>query len=130
MTALKERIEKTFGRGFDYEYIRRLTGKVRNGIVVEVDRAQIEPRLASLRENYRLMRDELLKIVYWKPGDDGVKPLAKDKVEAAKNVVMCNILPFESDAACLLAPLKENLQRKKFFRLRSYEVISALFSGC
>jgi hypothetical protein len=29
MTALKERIENTFGRGFDYEYVRRLVGKVR-----------------------------------------------------------------------------------------------------
>jgi hypothetical protein len=99
MTALKERIEKTFGRGFDYEYIRRLTGKVRNQIVVEVDRAQIEPRLASLRENYRLMREELLKIVYWQPGNEGVKPLARDKVEAAKSVVMLDLAVLNAEAA-------------------------------
>jgi hypothetical protein len=35
------------------------------------------PRLAELRENYRIMRAELLKIVYRKPGDEGVKPLAR-----------------------------------------------------
>jgi hypothetical protein len=34
-----------FGRGFDYEYIRKLTGKVRNEIAVEIDRTQIEQRL-------------------------------------------------------------------------------------
>src|ERR1700686_2172330 len=91
MTALKERIEETFGRGFDYEYVRRLIGKVRNEIVVEIDRTQIEDRMAFTRENYRLMRDELLKIVYWKDGDPIPKPLARDKVEAAKNVVMLDL---------------------------------------
>jgi hypothetical protein len=52
MSALKEQMEKHFGRGFDYEYIRKLVGKVRNEIMVEVDRARIEPRLAFTRENY------------------------------------------------------------------------------
>jgi hypothetical protein len=61
MTGLKERIEKVFGRGFDYEYIRKLTGKVRNEIVVEIDCTQIEQRMAFTRENYRLMREELRK---------------------------------------------------------------------
>jgi hypothetical protein len=65
MTALKERVEDVFGRGFDYEYIRKLVDKVRNEIVVEIDRAQIEQRMAFTRENYRVMREELLKIVYW-----------------------------------------------------------------
>ena len=36
-----------FGRGFDYTYIRKLVGKVRTEIVVEIDRAQIEPRLTA-----------------------------------------------------------------------------------
>jgi hypothetical protein len=99
MTALKERIEKTFGRGFDYEYVRRLIGKVRNEIVVEIDRTQIEARMAFTRENYRLMRDELLKIVYWKDGDPIPKPLARDKVEAAKNVVMLDLAVLNAEAA-------------------------------
>jgi hypothetical protein len=85
MTALKEQLEKEYGRDFHFSYIRRLLGKVRNEIVIEVDRAQIEPRLASLRENYRLMREELLKIVYWTPDNHLVgtpKPLARDRVTA------------------------------------------------
>jgi hypothetical protein len=102
MTALKERIEKVFGRGFDYEYIRKLTGKVRNEIVVEIDRAQIEPRLAFTRENYRMMREELLKIVYWKPEDAVAgmpRPLAKDRVEAAKAVVQLDLAILQAEAA-------------------------------
>jgi hypothetical protein len=45
---------------------------VRNEIGVEIDRAQIEPRLAFTRENYRMMREEQMKIVYWKPEDSEV----------------------------------------------------------
>jgi hypothetical protein len=33
------------------------------------------------------MREELLKIVYWKDGHPISKPLASEKVEAAKNVI-------------------------------------------
>src|SRR5277367_3225981 len=102
MTALKERLEEAFGRGFDYEYIRKLTGKVRNEIVHDIDRATIAPRLAELRENYRLMREELLKIVYWTPENatDGVpKPLARDRVEAAKSVVMLDLAVLNAEAA-------------------------------
>jgi hypothetical protein len=31
--ALKERTGEAIGRGFDYIYIRKLTGKVRNGML-------------------------------------------------------------------------------------------------
>jgi hypothetical protein len=102
MHGLKERIEEVFGRGFDYEYIRKLTGKVRNEIVVEIDRAKIEPRLAFMRENYRMIREELLKIVYWTPATavEGVpKPLAKDRVEAAKAVVQLDLAILQAEAA-------------------------------
>jgi hypothetical protein len=99
MSALKERLETVFGRGFDYEYIRRLTGQVRNDLTVDVDRAQIEPRLAALRENCRLMREELLRIVYWKEGDPPPKPLARDKVEAGKNVVMLDVAVLQAELA-------------------------------
>ena len=102
MTALKERLEEVFGRDFDYEYIRKLTGKARNEIVHDVDRATIEPRLAELRENYRLMREELLKIVYWNPetATPGLpKPLARDRVDAAKSVVMLDLAVLNAGAA-------------------------------
>jgi hypothetical protein len=100
--GLKERLEDVFGRGFDYEYIRKLVGKVRHEIVSEIDRAQIEPRLAFTRENYRMMREELMKIVYWKLEDNEVglpKPLARDRVEAAKAVVMLDLAILNAEAA-------------------------------
>jgi hypothetical protein len=46
-----------------------------------------------------MMREELLKIVDWKPSDDGVKPLARDKIEATKNVVMLDLAVLNAEAA-------------------------------
>ncbi len=97
--AIKERMEKVFGRGFDYTYIRKLTGKVRNEISYEIDHAKIEPRLAELRENYRMMRERLYKIVYWKPEDGGKPPINRDVNEAAKNIVMMDLAILQAEAA-------------------------------
>src|SRR5258708_30440016 len=55
--------------------------------------------MAFTRENYRMMREELLKIVYWKDGDPVPKPLARDKVEAAKNVVMLDLALLSAEIA-------------------------------
>jgi hypothetical protein len=67
--AIKGRMEEVFGRGFDYTYIRKLTDKVRNEISYEIDSARTQPRLAKLRENYRLMRERLLKSSTGNPFD-------------------------------------------------------------
>jgi len=102
MLALKEQLEKEFGRDFHFSYLRKLVGKVRNEISYEIDTAKIEPRLAELRENYRVMREALLKIVYWTPDDhhEGMaKPLARDRVEAAKSVVMMDLALLQAEAA-------------------------------
>jgi hypothetical protein len=50
--------------------------------------------MAFTHENYRLMREELLKIVYWTPENDipgAPKPLAHDRIEATKNVVVMDL---------------------------------------
>lgn len=112
MIGLKEQLEKQFGRDFHHTYVRKLTGKVRNEISHEIDTAKIEPRLASLRENYRVMREELLKIVYWTPADhkEGMpKPLARDRVEAAKSVVAMDLAILQAEAAAGLykRPIEE-----------------------
>jgi hypothetical protein len=103
MTALKEELESQFGRDFHFSYLRKLVGKVRNEISYEIDSAAIAPRMAELRENYRVMREELLKIVYWNPllnDQAGMpKPLARDRVEAAKSVVQLDLAVLAAEAA-------------------------------
>jgi hypothetical protein len=48
-----------------------------------------------------MMREELLKIVYWTPENrsDIGKPLARDRVEAAKNVVVLDLAILNAEAA-------------------------------
>ena len=36
-------------------------------MLIEVDSTKIEERMAFTRENYRMVREELLKILYWPP---------------------------------------------------------------
>lgn len=91
---IKELLEKKYERGFSYQYIARLVEKVAREALIEVDRAQIEKRISATRENYRLIRDRLSKIVYWQfdpenPGER--KPSNKDVIEAAKNIVMMDL---------------------------------------
>jgi hypothetical protein len=52
--------------------------------------------------NYRMMREELLKIVYWNPDTATIgvpKPLARDRIEAAKNVVMMDLALLSAEIA-------------------------------
>jgi hypothetical protein len=49
-----------------------------------------------------MMREELLKIVYWTPDnapDGSSKPRAQDRIEAAKNVVMLDLALLSAEIA-------------------------------
>jgi hypothetical protein len=54
------------------------------------------------RENYRMMRERMLKVIYWQPEHmaEGVRPpLNKDVIEAAKNVVMTDLALLQAEIA-------------------------------
>ena len=90
MTGLKEQLEKKFGRDFHHTLHPQTRGQgpQRN----HLDSAKIEKRLASTCENYRLMREELIGIVY-----SGAS--AKDRVEAATAVVMMDLAVLNAEMA-------------------------------
>jgi hypothetical protein len=58
--------------------------------LIEIDRTQIEDRMNFTRENYRMIRERLLKIVYWNPLDNSgdERPWASEVIDAAKTIVM------------------------------------------
>ena len=102
-------LEKEFNHGFSYQYISKVADKIAREGLIEMDRTKTEERMQSTRENYRLMREELLKIVYWNPETavPGLpKPLAKDRIEAARNVVMMGLAlsAQRSPMACTRSP--------------------------
>jgi FKBP-type peptidyl-prolyl cis-trans isomerase (trigger factor) len=69
INKLQERLKDRFQRDFHRDYLGKLTNKVARETLVEIDRAKIEERISFTRENYRMMREELMKIVYWKPDE-------------------------------------------------------------
>jgi hypothetical protein len=68
-------------------------------MVVEIARTKIEERMNSTRENYRMMREELLKIDYWNEDSDFPRPRAQDRIAAAKNVVMMDLALLSAEIA-------------------------------
>ena len=88
---LQEHLEEKFNRTFSRKYIAKLAFKVERQALQEADRTKIEQRMQFTRENYRMMRERLLKILYWKPEDGGKPPADRDVNEAAKNIVMMDL---------------------------------------
>jgi hypothetical protein len=95
VAGLKDVLEAHFDRGFSHQYVSKLADKVMREGLVQADRTKIEQRLHFTRENYRMMRERLLEIIYWKPDPDSEflqkPPLNKDVIEAAKNVVILDL---------------------------------------
>jgi hypothetical protein len=105
VSSLEETLEKKFQRGFSYRYIAKLADKVARQALIEADRTQIEERLAFTRENYRIIRERLMKIVNWKTGDDGHGPWHSEVTEAAKAIVAM-------DLAILKAEIENGLYKR------------------
>jgi hypothetical protein len=83
VVALQDQLEKQFNRTFSRKCIAKLAFKVEHQALAEADRTKIEERIQFTRESYRMMRERLLKILYWKP-EDGGKPPANRHVNEAE----------------------------------------------
>ena len=69
VSGLEQALEEHFQRGFSHQYVSKIADKVAREGLIECDRTKIEERMNFTRENYRMMRERLLKIIYWKPED-------------------------------------------------------------
>jgi len=99
---LTDTLSKRLDNSFDPRYIKKLRDKIMRQNLIEVDRAKIDERLAATRENYRIAREELVKIMCWTPENavPGMpKPLARDRVEAAKSIVMLDLALLQAEIA-------------------------------
>src|SRR5258708_28736658 len=108
VSALERRLEKKFNHGFSRRYIARLADKVARQALVEADRTKIEERLAFTRENYRIVRERLMRIINWKSSDEGKRPRHTEVTEAAKAVVAMDlaILKAEIDNGLYKRPIE------------------------
>jgi hypothetical protein len=105
VSGLEHALEEHFQRGFSHQYVSKIADKVAREALIVADRTQIEQRMNFTRENYRMMRDRMLKIIYWTPPEviDDIRnlrpPLNKDVIEAAKNVVMMDLALLSAEIA-------------------------------
>lgn len=102
IVGLQAVLEKKFHRTFRHEYVSKLAQKVARAGLVDASRTQIEQRLAFSRDSYRLIRERLLKIVYWTPetGQRGVKPpFHAEIIDAAKTIVMLDLALLNAEIA-------------------------------
>src|ERR1700730_4102455 len=74
VSGLKAALEKHFERGFSHQYVSKISDKVAREGLVEADRTRIENRMNFTRENYRMMRERTLKIIYRKPENTSGHP--------------------------------------------------------
>lgn len=115
--GLEHALEKHFNRGFSHQYVSKIADKVAREALIIADRTQLEERMNFTRENYRMMREELLKIVYWAPDNapDGTsKPRAQDRIEAAKNVVMMDLALLSAEIANGMYKKPPEMMAKEF----------------
>jgi hypothetical protein len=99
---LTKKVSERLNHNFDPRYIAKMRLKVEKQSLVQVDMMQVEDRLKFTRENYRMVRERLMKIIYWEA--DPENPLArppanKDVIEAAKNIVMMDLALFQAEMA-------------------------------
>jgi hypothetical protein len=102
VAGLKAVLEKHFDRGFSHQYVSKIADKVAREGLMELDRTKIEERIQFTRENYRMMRERLLKIIYWQPDPDlDIKfqraPYHEDVIDAAKTLVMLDLALFKAE---------------------------------
>ena len=99
VARLEAALERHFQRGFSHNYVSKIADKVAREGLIEADRTRIEERMNFTRDNYRLMREALFKIIHWTPGNGVPPPDAKDVVDAAKNVVMMDLALLSAEVA-------------------------------
>ena len=114
VARLEKALEDHFRRGVSHNYVSKIADKVAREGLIEVDRTSIEERMNFTRENYRMMREALLKVVYWTDEDGPPRPLMHDKVEAAKNVVMMDLVLLQAEIANGMYKKPINVLTKEF----------------
>lgn len=92
---ITERLNKRLNHSFDPRYIKKLRDKVSRQLIVESDRTSIDQRMNVTRENYRISREALLKII--NPGEGERIAPPRDRVEAAKALVMLDLAVFKAE---------------------------------
>jgi hypothetical protein len=101
---IQENLSKKFDRPFAYDYIMRMVHKVGKEAMIEASRTKLEARLNQTREQFRIMRDRLMQIIYWEPdqklADMGIRqkpPYDEDVIAAVKTVATMELALMQAE---------------------------------
>jgi hypothetical protein len=101
---IQERLSKKFNRPFAYDYVMRMVHKVGKETMMEADRTKIANRLNQTREQFRIMRDRLMQIIYWEPDpilhQMGIRqkpPAEEDVIAAVKTIATMDLALMQAE---------------------------------
>lgn len=91
---IKKIVDRKFNRDTEYQYILRLVKKVSGEVAVRIDKEKIAPRVAAMREDFRLARENLLRIAY----GEGIIPASdRDRIAAWKAIGMLSKILLDAE---------------------------------
>ena len=104
-------VEKNTGRSISDKYTSKLMHKIRRRAVIQSDRKKMNERLAEVRERYRVLVQDLSRIIYWEREylkDYGLRsPKLNERLAAMKLQAQLELALFKAE---LDAGMFENKQ--------------------
>lgn len=112
------------GNPLEWRYVAKLVRKTTQEQNVNVDRQKVQERLADIKEQYRLLIEEAMRIAFYRPAqpgqtDPGIPmPTNKERLQAINTILKMNLAIFnaEMDAGIFerkLGTMDLNLMRSR-----------------
>jgi hypothetical protein len=98
---MQEIVEKNTGRLLSDKYTAKLMKKLRRRAIIESDRKQVNERLSEVRERFRVLTDDLMRIIYWTPEIAKIYgqpcPSFKERIAAMKLLAQLDLAIFKAE---------------------------------
>ncbi len=87
-------------KSLDWDYVAKMRHKVHRQSIENVDRQEVSTRIAEMKERYRLIYEQLIRIAYY--SDDLKKegippPSVRDRVSALREIIKLDVALFGAE---------------------------------
>jgi hypothetical protein len=98
-------VEENTGKSISDKYVSKLMEDMRIQALMESDMKTVTTRLSEVRERYRLLIEDLTRVIYWKQEyllDYGIQaPNFREKIIAIKTVAQLETALFRTELLCV-----------------------------
>ncbi len=109
---LQKVVEYNTHRPIGDKYLMRLLGKIRGEVIAQADRQGVAERLTEVKERFRVLRKELLRIVYWEmryfPEYGIERPSSRDRMNAIKTIAQMDLALLKTELDTGMFSKKQN----------------------